>query len=216
MIFAHNTFNRPFTLKKTINIEKRNFPNARFIITYNSLKIKSEIEELCGNNEDNTFIYYIGENKGHKLGSINCVMSALSYAYDIANDNEYIVFSHDDVYLSNINIFNEKLKILNMYDFVGRKYIGNKHNINNENYVMLESFIINENVVSKIIRNYNHNCIDKLPTDNRGSLCPEIYFGDLLHVNSINSFFIEILENMFGDNDMGYFHIENIRGKGDI
>lgn len=210
MIFCHNTYNRPKVALETIRKEKKYFPDAKFVLVYNNDKI--DISQL---EKEGVDCFYFGENKGHKLGCTNALYSALLYSQKyIENDDDLIVFSHDDIYLSNIDKFKSHIEKMAEYDFVSRKYNGSKHN-DNKNYIMLESIIIKNKIVKHFIKDYKHNSINKIKLDVRRSESPEIEFGEKLKTIESNNYLININENQFGENDMGYFHIKNPRGWSD-
>lgn len=208
MLFTHNTFNRNKTVLNTFNKEKFYFSNGKYILVYNSNIETSDIKK------ENINCYYIGENKGHKLGSINCVYSALKIAYDKADDNELIIFSHDDIFLYDINLFNKAISLAEKHGFVGRRYIGTKHT-NVDYYLMMESFIITKENIPKVIKGYSDNIINDIPLDKNGSPCPEMYFGKDILDNIKNPYLFDIKNNEYSLNKMGYFHINNIRGWSD-
>ena len=166
-------------------------------------------------------IFYFGENKGHKAGCLNAVYSALkkiTLHYKMTDD-DIIIFSHDDIYLSNKNKLESHLKFMYKFDFIGRRCIRNKHVPSNcDYYVMMESFIIKPSFARKLTENYSYNMFNDsdLLLDGLKSTSPEMNFGKDIINNTNNYYFISINENAFGENDMGYFHIKNIRGQGEL
>ena len=209
MIFCHNTYNRPHTVLETILKEKKEYPSAKFILVYNNNKL-----DLSQLNKEGVICFYIGENKGHKLGCINSVYSCLKIAYKIAEDRESILFSHDDTYLSNKIKFEKSLNLLEKHNFVSRRYIGSKHS-NSDFYIMMESFLIKKESIPSFIEEYKHNQIDILIKDKLGSECPEMSFGKDVITHIENPYLFDIENNVYGENIMGYYHIKNVRGQGD-
>lgn len=210
--FIHNTYNRPKQVIEISQKEKEFYPDSKHIIVYNNdLKFK----------QINDFEYfYFGENKGHKAGSLNSVYSGLKYIYTFLKNDDIVFFSHDDIYLSNNIIFGNfinKMKIEKL-DFIGRRYIGNKHSGNCNHYIMMESFLISPILIQKLINDYNYNQIEEsvLMKDFRGSYSPEMNFGKKILNHTSNYYLIDLEENHYGENEMGYFHIKNERGKGEI
>jgi hypothetical protein len=211
--FLHNTFNRPKQVVQHSKIEKFYFNDSKHIIVYNN---KLQFEPI-----DNTEFYYFGENKGHKAGCLNAVYSALKKVvfFNDLKDDDVIFFSHDDIYMSNKMRFTNHLEMMKQYDFISRRCIKNKHVPDNcQYYVMMESFFIKPKGAWDLVRNYTYNEFSDsdLLLDKLNSTSPEMNFGrDVL--NKIpNHYLIDINNNHFGENEMGYFHIENVRGKGEL
>ncbi len=211
--FLHNTYNRPKQVVKHSKIEKNFYPNSKHLVVYNN--------KLEFSTEDNIEYFYIGENKGHKAGCLNTVYSALKYILDNNDlcDDDIIFFSHDDIYLNNNDKFSQYLNMMNQYDFISRRCVRNKHVPDDCNhYIMMESFLIKPQVARLLVDTYTYNQFNDsdLLLDKLKSTCPEMNFGRDV-INKINKhYLIDITENSFGENDMGYFHIQNIRGQGEI
>lgn len=211
--FLHNTYNRPKQVVQHSKTEKFYFENSKHIIVYNN---KLNFEPIS-----NIEYFYFGENKGHKAGCLNAVYSALKRVIDNyeLSDKDIIFFSHDDIYLSNKTKFDNCLELINIYDFVSRRCIKNKHVPDNcDFYVMMESFLISPKAAKELIKDYTYNQFNDsdLLFDKLGSTSPEMNFGRDVFNKISNRYLIDINENRFGENDMGYFHIENIRGKGEL
>jgi len=210
--FIHNTYNRPNQVILTSSIEKGIFPECNHLIVYNNNDLKfSEIT--------NTNYFYMGENKGHKAGCINSIYSGLKWLIEnkSMSDNDIVVFSHDDVYLSNPDKFKIYLQMMECFNLISRIYTGER-SISSSPYIMIESLIIDINLAKKMITNYEYNGIDEksLPLDRRESPSPEMYFGEKVFNNTNKCHFIEIKENNYGENALGYFHIKNKRGNGEL
>ncbi len=211
--FLHNTYNRPNQVVRHSMIEKNYYDGCKHLIVYNN--------DLNFDDISDVEFFHFGENKGHKSGSLNSVYSALKRVLEFykVDDNDKIVFSHDDIYLSNNNTFEKYINMLGDYDFISRRCIKNKHVPENCNYyIMMESFLMTPLCARELVKNYKYNQFDdsELLLDRMNSTSPEMNFGrDLLNMN-IKKYLIDINENRFGENEMGYFHIENIRGKGEL
>lgn len=211
--FLHNTYNRPKQVVEHSKIEKFYFENSKHIIVYNN---KLNFEHVS-----NIEYFHFGENKGHKAGCLNAVYSALKRVIDNyeLSDKDIIFFSHDDIYLSNKPKFDKCLELMDSYDFVSRRCIKNKHVPDSCNYyIMMESFLIKPIAAKELIEDYTYNKLNDsdLLIDKLNSTSPEMNFGrDVLNKIS-NHYLIDINENRFGENDMGYSHIENVRGKGEL
>ena len=212
--FIHNTFNRPKLVIKHSLIEKELYPDSKHLIVYNNTIIKFE--------ESDTFQYfYFGENKNHKAGSINSVYSGLKFILENNDitDDDIIVYSHDDIYLNNNSKFSYYINHIKQYDFISRRVIDNKHVPDNcIFYIMMESFLIKPNLAKILVENYNYNEINEedLLKDKLNSSSPEMNFGRDILSNTDKYFLIDINENVYGENDMGYYHIQNERGKGEF
>ncbi len=213
--FLHNTYNRPKQVVQHSKIEREYFDDSYHLIVYNNEELNIEKSLI------NMQLFYFGENKGHKSGSLNSVYSALKNIihHNNINDDDIIFFSHDDIYLSNIDKFSHYMSLMNQYDFISRRCVRNKHVPDDCNhYIMMESFLIKASSAKLLVENYSYNQFNDsdLLLDKLNSTCPEMNFGrDVM--NKINKhYLIDITENHFGENEMGYYHIQNIRGQGEL
>lgn len=207
--FAHNVWNRIKTLKNTVGIEKSFFPDSTHSIAYNFEKLD---QARMADYSDVDWVYF-GKNQGHKLGCLNGMIHALESA--IKHEPDVIIFSHDDVYVNNIEHLNARLKTIDMYDFIGRSFVGKRTNEGALNYVMLESFIITasaaQNVLNKIDRNLSREA--DLKKDAMGSHSPEMNFGSAVF-DSIPSDRLQLFPYYRREqpNELGFHHIERKRG----
>ena len=98
--FCHNVYNRFNVLKHTIELEEQNFPSSTFVVSCNCDDgiITDQIDRV-------NYIYY-GPNQGHKVGSYNGLLYSLKKANEF--DSDIIVFSHDDIYLNDVELFKSK------------------------------------------------------------------------------------------------------------
>ncbi len=197
MFFVHNTWKKPKLVVETCKKEMEYYPDSSFCVVYNS-DVKIE--------EDNIQTFYFGENKGHKLGCMNAVMGALVLGSE--SNHDLIVFSHDDIYLQNNEKFKRSLDLMRDYDFVGRRYNIPPYT----SYIMMESFIMKRSLATQIVKDYTHNSIDTLPLDDVNSECPELLFGEYIKNFTSNIFTFDFTSNYYGENEMGYYHIESKRG----
>ena len=88
-------------------------------------------------------------NKGHKLGSLESILSAVRYAIKLESD--LIVFSHDDVYINNYKLLQENIEHLNSKSIVLRRPIQP-----DANYFMYDAFII-KTIIEKQFSQRNIN-----------------------------------------------------------
>jgi hypothetical protein len=196
-------------------IENFYYPESYHLIVYNNEEINI-VKALL-----NMDVFFFGKNKGHKAGSLNSVYSALKnivHHYKMT-DNDIIFFSHDDIYLNNFEKFSKYVNMMNEYDFIGRRCVRNKHVPDNCNhYIMMESFLIKPKVAKLLVENYSYNQFNDndLLLDRFNSTSPEMNFGRDILSKTNKHYLIDINENRFGENEMGYFHIENIRGQGEL
>ena len=81
-----------------------------------------------------------------------------------------------------------------------------------------QDFDRNQFVSSSLGINYQYNQFNDsdLLLDKLKSTCPEMYFGRDVMSKIDNICLIDINENTFGENEMGYFHIKNERGRGEL
>lgn len=104
IIFAHNSHNRPKTLVETILIEKTHYPDSKH---YVSVTENGGINENYFSDIPNVKFKQTFGNTW-QLGCVNCFYSLIS---DICNqhDDGLIIFSHDDVFLSNHEVVNSNI-----------------------------------------------------------------------------------------------------------
>ncbi len=67
-------------------------------------------------------------------------------------------------------------------------------------------------LATQIVKDYTHNSIDTLPLDDVNSECPELLFGEYIKNFTSNIFTFDFTSNYYGENEMGYYHIESKRG----
>lgn len=172
--FAHNVYDRPNRLKETIRIEKEIFPDAKIYVAYNNWEIKDQLHEIPG-----ISLIYFGE-KTHKIGCVNGAYFSISMA--MLSDPDVIIFSHDDVWISNPEIVKKHIEniVSKKYDFIGRipknlPDIGTK-------YMMMEAMFFSPIAAKCIYENFkpfiNENYIER---DLRGSISPEVNMYNIVH-----------------------------------
>lgn len=172
--FAHNVQNRHKTLRETIEMEKKFFPDSKIYVAYNDDNFNIKYFDDLNNIK---FIKYIGN--GHKIGCVNgCITSIRESLND---DSDVIVFSHDDVKINPeyINVFHERVQeLLNEnVDIICRK----PHSFG-DNYYMMEGFFIKKNVAkTKFEVQTLLNDDSELPVDIRNSPSPEVWLYDMLN-----------------------------------
>ncbi len=170
LAFAHNVYNRPKTLNETIRIERELYPDSTISVAYNNCIIENHF--LSGIK----YIYYPQES--HKIGCTNGFI--LSIRNIIDSDFDVCCFSHDDVRISNINVFKRNLDFIlnNEFDIICRTPGGDFGN----KYIMMECVFFNKKTIVKIFENLKpFNNEFEIPVDHRGSISPEVWFGNLLY-----------------------------------
>jgi len=104
LFFAHNCHNRPKLLRRTIEIEKSFFPDAKH---YTSLTTDGGIDPSLFS--DTVVIPTVGV--GHQLGCSNCFYSSISKICE-EHDDGIIIFTHDDVSIYDINLVKRNMQFL--------------------------------------------------------------------------------------------------------
>jgi hypothetical protein len=203
LTFTHNAWKREKTLNNTINVELNYFPNCLHHIAYNDKK--PTVPNSASLSEFIT-------RKNHKLDAMNGCIHAIKGGLE--KPSEIIIFSHDDVYLKDIDLFNTALALIfKDHDFIGRRIYGECGNLTNP-YIMLESFIIKKSLLKILVSNIPEvHSIEDLPKDLRGSPAPEIFFGNYILRYSKNPYFFEKDQNVMNIPDsLGYQHHIKPRG----
>lgn len=205
IVFAHNVYNRFITLRNTILIEKKYFPDSNVSVAYNGdfINIFYKINDIC---------FKKFNEKTHKIGCVNgCIISIQNL---LDKDFDVLIFSHDDVYIneSNVAIVKENIDdiVNNKYDIICRKpdnkELGHK-------YYMMEVFFISKKAVIDIFNNANKfSDENKIPRDNRGSISPEVWLFEQFN-NKNYKIDERIFYNVTDDDyntqlgkQMGYYH----------
>lgn len=173
--FAHNVYDRAQSLKKTIEIEKSYFPDAKIFVAYNNKAIEKELFAIEG------VKYFYFPESTHKIGCTNGAIHSIKMALEVMPD--VIIFTHDDVYIKDINIVKHHLEnIKKGADFIGRSP-ANLPDIGND-YVMMEamffSYVGARNIYSEIEPFKSEYDIDK---DLRGSISPEAHMYRIVREN---------------------------------
>lgn len=202
--FAHNVQNRHKTLRETIEIERKYFPKSLIYVAYN----EKEFNLNYFNDLDNIkFIYYNGD--GHKIGCVNGCITSINEA--LKDDNEIIVFSHDDVKINfkYFNVFQENIKKIKNSEI---NIICRKPHSYGDNYYMMEGFFIDKITAKNIFLNQNLYIIDdELPKDVRNSPSPEVWLYYLMMDKNISVKSIEYKHSINNYNEilgknLGFYH----------
>lgn len=210
--FAHNVYDRIQSLKKTIEIEKSYFPDAKIFVAYNNKAIEKELFAIEG------VKYFFFPESTHKIGCTNGAIHSIKMALETMPD--VIIFTHDDVFIKNIDIVKHHIEnIKRGVDFIGRSP-ANLPDIGTD-YVMMEamffSYLGARNIYAEIEPFKSEYDIDK---DLRGSISPEAHMYRIVRENvefetsmmipykHENHTYNEVLESVLG------FHHKNAGQRG--
>lgn len=170
--FAHNVYDRAQSLRNTIAIERSYFPEAKIYVAYNNKAIEKELFAI----PDVKYFYF--PESTHKIGCTNGAIHSIKMALETMPD--VIIFSHDDVYISDINVVREHIEnIKKGYDFIGRSP-QNLPDIGTD-YIMMEamffSYVGARNIYHDMQPFTNEQEINK---DLRGSISPEAHMYEIV------------------------------------
>lgn len=145
------------TLLKTIEINKNMLDNIKKI--YIPTNNKDVEKYFLDNPMNNVICKYYFENKNHQQSCYNSVISGMKMILEYENndDNDIVIFSHEDCYIKNINLFNKNINILKngIYDILCREYNAPLTNNHYDKYYMFDTFFIKKKSIKKIFENTN-------------------------------------------------------------
>ena len=202
--FAHNVHNRHKTLKETILIERKFFPNSNVYVAYNTNDFNLDYFDDLDNID---FTFYHGEK--HKIGCVNgCITSIKKTLFD---NSDLVVFSHDDVMI-NVNAYNvfmdNVFKIYNGdYDIICRR-----PNTYGNEYLMMEGFFLSKESAKKIFLPLNiMNDESEILKDMRNSPSPEVWLYWILNSKEFNINIIDYDHHINNYNEilaqnLGFYH----------
>ena len=125
---------------------------------------------------------------------------------------DYVVFSHDDVYISDYGLFLRRLYSLKK-DILFRRITSPVHFEKDIYYAMIDCVIMKPSAVVKIVEGLTklRLNIDQIPKDKRGSPCSEIFWGGVFS-KYLDIQCEEVDLTIKGDtNVFGFFHIKKER-----
>lgn len=176
IVFAHNVYDRMYTLRDTILIEKQYFPEASVSVACNN----TFVNIFQGINKFS--VVHFNERE-HKIGCVNGCILSIKQLLNI--DFDVLIFSHDDVFINRyyFNVVEKHIKSIvdGEYDLICRKPL--KYNGSVEiygGYYIMEAFFMSKNAVIKVFTNAK-----TLNSDNDiprlfNSPAPEVWFYDLV------------------------------------
>jgi hypothetical protein len=196
------SWNNLNTLLNTIEKNKSilSSDNINFYLPTNDRNVEKYFKE---NEYNNIKCLFFSENQGHQLSCYNSIIAGMKMVIDDEKySNDIVIFSHEDCYINNIELFNEATsKILSGYEIVCRKYNGII--VGNEDYYMNDTFLIKKNIIKLIFESINIK-----PYIENGYFC-EKYFTEL--INTYNIFYIPYTHSTWGDTELGFYHIPSIK-----
>jgi hypothetical protein len=143
------------TLLETIRINKKMLPNIKKIyIPTNDKNVETYFIE---NPHDNIVCKFCFENKNHSLSCFNGVVSAMHMVLENEknNDDNIVIFAHEDCYIKNMDLFNNALKKITdeKYEIVCREFDAPISKNHYEKYYMFDTFYIKQSVIAKYFTN---------------------------------------------------------------
>lgn len=209
IVFAHNVYNRYKTLLDTIKIENQHFNDTYFSIAHNTTFDKNGVDfDVIKNINFNYF-----STTEHKIGCVNglilSIKELLKYDFDV------LIFSHDDVRLTDINTVKSNISLLinDKFDIIYRNPIEY-----GEKYAMLECIYFSKKSAEKIFFDLNlYPSNYDIPVDCRNSNSPEVWLYNKINELNFNTYVYKFNNNMNYNIElnktMGYIHINaGIRG----
>lgn len=204
--FAHNVFDRFRTLKETIEVERKVFPDADIFVACNSRKNDEFFNQI-----ENLYIKYYLETPEHKIGCVNGLLLSCNMALE--KEFDVLIFSHDDVRITSGDV---------LMNHVNDVYSGNTDIVYRnpqwigENYAMMEATIMNRKAVETLFSE-----IVLLRSDAEigflgGSISPELWFYNRVNASGLNKCAIKYQANNYNiemSKQIGYEHLNiGLRG----
>ncbi len=200
------SYNNLEKLLYTINNNLKLLKNIKKIyLPTNDINIYNYFTEL---NNPNITVYKFAENQGHQLSCYNSIIAGMKMLLidniDI-NNNDKVIFSHEDCYINNLELLNKAInKLNNGYDVVCREFNAVKMQNYKYNYYMNDTFIININCIKEI---YNNKDI-LLNFNSEGN--PIYRFCEFFFTNDIKKLKVYSIiyeHTTWWDTELGFYHI---------
>lgn len=208
IFFCHNTH-------YDLDFLDMNIKRSMFLFKNSFYFLFSDGEKISYNHK-NCFCYNHNKKLGHKIGCTKGFFKTLGMSQDFYNKTgitpDAIVFAHDDVSISNFNLFEKALNNTTK-DIYFREIINDRFSLSNKTYTVFDSIILRPSVYKKV--NFNNVKVPEhekfLPKDKRKSPCPEIFVGDFIK-NNLDYTSIKSSEIIQGSiNEFGFYHIKKPR-----
>jgi len=208
IFFCHNTHYDLDLLDMNIKRSMFLFKNSFYFLFSDGKKVSY--------NQKNCFSYNNKKKLGHKIGCTKGFFKTLGMSQDFCNRTgiipDAIVFSHDDVSISNFDLFKKALDRTKK-DIYFREIINDRFSLNNKTYAVFDSIILKPSAYKKV--NFNDVKIPShekfLPKDKRKSPCPEIFIGDFIK-NNLDYTSIKSSQIIQGSvNEFGFYHVKKPR-----
>lgn len=209
--FCHNTSGntviRYKILEETVHRERSAFPKSQHFTFCDGIPFKFDHPVLFSNKQ-----------LGHKIGSLHGFIRSMQLAM-MYSDADIFVFSHDDVYLEDLNSFNRCLNMVHSgsHSMVARQFPDFKHpDLFDVNYISFESIVLSRDTANEIIDAFVYSGVSSesdIIRDFRDSPSPELQIGEYTK-NVKDRYFFDLPSNQYGLNEMGYHHKELKRGYG--
>lgn len=186
-------------LKSTINNNLKFFPDSKIYIATNDKNVFNYFYDtniICEQ--------FSNDNQGHQTACYNSIIYGMHMIikYEkIFNDNDIVIFSHEDVYIKDLTLLNNAInKFKKGFDIVCRKYEGTK-NGEKFDYYMNDAFLIKKNRIKEIFGK------SKMKTIYSGMFC-EYEFTQI--IQSFKIFYIPYhSHSTHKDSELGFYHILN-------
>lgn len=185
------------TIKNNLDL----FPNTKAIyISTNDTNVLNYFNAL---NDPIIRCQKFADNQGHQTSCFNAIISGMKMVidYDNDDDDDIVVFSHEDVFINDINLFNNSISKFNKgVDIVCRKYEGTKKG-ESLDYYMNDAFLIKKNKIKDIFGNTD------MMTIHIGMFC-ENEFTKIIKNYNVFSFPYHN-HSTHKDSELGFHHILN-------
>jgi hypothetical protein len=144
------------------------------------------------------------ENQGHQTSCFNSIIAGMKMVIDNEknDDDDVVIFSHEDVYIKDMNLFNKCIKKLNNgYDIVCREYTGSKKG-DPTDYYMNDAFFIKKKIVKTV---FGNSC---MKTINVGNSCENEFTSLIKDQKIFSAPYYD--HSTFGDSELGFHHLVKV------
>jgi len=192
-------------LHTLLNTIKNNFaicPNTKAI--YIATNDSNVLEYFHSVAIKNIICEKFADNQGHQTSCYNSIIYGMHMVIkheENNDDNDIVIYSHEDVYINDIQLFNNSLKKLNQgYDIVCRKYMGTMKG-ESLDYYMNDAFLIRKRKINEIFGKYSQQTIHV------GMFCENEFTKIIQNYNVFS--FPYYLHSTHKDSELGFYHIIN-------